>query len=82
MAGKAETKGFEPLIRFPVYTLSRRAPSTTRTSLLTLYLGYKGLQKYWFRAQQPNNFLAFCVVLCATCFISTFFISANLFTTY
>ncbi len=29
----AETKGFEPLIQFPVYTLSRRAPSTTRTSL-------------------------------------------------
>src|SRR5687767_11328454 len=29
----AETEGFEPSIRFPVYTLSRRAPSTTRTSL-------------------------------------------------
>ncbi len=25
----AEEKGFEPLIRFPVYTLSRRASSTT-----------------------------------------------------
>ncbi len=34
MEDEAETKGFEPLIRFPVYTLSRRAPSTTRTSLL------------------------------------------------
>ena len=33
MAVKAETKGFEPLIQFPVYTLSRRAPSTTRTRL-------------------------------------------------
>ena len=32
-AVKAETKGFEPLIQFPVYTLSRRAPSTTRTRL-------------------------------------------------
>ncbi len=31
----AETKGFEPLIQFPVYTLSRRAPSTTRTRLHT-----------------------------------------------
>ena len=30
---KAETEGFEPSIQFPVYTLSRRAPSTTRTSL-------------------------------------------------
>ncbi len=27
----AVRKGFEPLIRFHVYTLSRRAPSTTRT---------------------------------------------------
>ena len=29
----AERKGFEPSIQFPVYTLSRRAPSTTRTPL-------------------------------------------------
>ena len=29
----AERKGFEPLIRFHVYTLSRRAPSTTRPPL-------------------------------------------------
>ena len=29
----AEREGFEPPIRFPVYTLSRRAPSTTRPSL-------------------------------------------------
>ena len=33
LSPSAETKGFEPLIRFPAYTLSRRAPSTTRTSL-------------------------------------------------
>ena len=26
----AERKGFEPSRRFPAYTLSRRAPSTTR----------------------------------------------------
>ena len=29
----AESEGFEPSIRFPVYTLSRRAPSTARTTL-------------------------------------------------
>ena len=29
----AERKGFEPLRWFPAYTLSRRAPSTTRPSL-------------------------------------------------
>src|SRR5690606_15019784 len=29
----AEGGGFEPPIRFPVYTLSRRAPSTTRPPL-------------------------------------------------
>ena len=29
----AEEAGFEPAIRFPVYTLSRRAPSTTRPPL-------------------------------------------------
>jgi hypothetical protein len=31
----AERKGFEPLRRLPAYTLSRRAPSTTRPSLRT-----------------------------------------------
>jgi hypothetical protein len=35
--GFAERKGFEPSIRFPVYTLSRRAPSTTRTPLCICY---------------------------------------------
>ncbi len=30
----AETEGFEPSKQFPVYTLSKRAPSATRTSLL------------------------------------------------
>src|SRR5271165_3809936 len=29
----AEGAGFEPAIRFPAYTLSRRAPSTTRPPL-------------------------------------------------
>jgi hypothetical protein len=31
--GLAERKGFEPSMQFPAYTLSRRAPSTTRTPL-------------------------------------------------
>ena len=30
----AEREGFEPSKRFPVYTLSKRAPSTTRPPLL------------------------------------------------
>jgi hypothetical protein len=34
---EAEREGFEPSIRFPVYTLSRRAPSTTRTPLLEIF---------------------------------------------
>src|SRR4030095_9762526 len=29
----AERQGFEPWIEFPLYTLSKRAPSTTRPSL-------------------------------------------------
>ena len=34
----AEKVGFEPTIEFPLYTRSRRAPSTTRTSLHITYL--------------------------------------------
>src|SRR5690606_41172757 len=33
--GLAEGEGFEPSIRFPVYTLSKRAPSATRPPLQT-----------------------------------------------
>jgi hypothetical protein len=33
----AERAGFEPAIAFPLYTLSRRAPSTTRTPLLSFF---------------------------------------------
>ncbi len=29
----AEREGFEPSVEFPLHTLSKRAPSTTRTSL-------------------------------------------------
>jgi hypothetical protein len=36
----AETEGFEPSKQLPVYTLSKRAPSATRTNLLLkLYFG-------------------------------------------
>ena len=31
--GMAERVGFEPTVEFPLHTLSKRAPSTTRTSL-------------------------------------------------
>ena len=37
---KAERAGFEPAIELPLYTLSRRAPSATRTPL------HEGRQKY------------------------------------
>ncbi len=36
---KAESKRFELLIQFPIYTLSRRAPSATRTTLQTFQVG-------------------------------------------
>ena len=58
----AETKGFEPLIEFPLYTLSRRAPSTTRTPLLKNAGGKNsGLQPYI-----PNIFRAFALVISPT----------------
>ena len=39
--GMAERQGFEPWRRFPAYTLSRRAPSTTRPPLhFFLYFTY------------------------------------------
>ena len=34
----AEREGFEPSKRFPVYTLSKRAPSTTRPPLLFIII--------------------------------------------
>ena len=36
-------EGFEPSIGFPLYTLSRRAPSTTRTSL---QLPFRGIHTF------------------------------------
>ena len=35
---KAEREGFEPSIEFPLYTLSKRAPSASRTPLLQIFL--------------------------------------------
>ena len=35
----AERVGFEPTVEFPLHTLSKRAPSTTRTSLRYLIWG-------------------------------------------
>ena len=41
----AEGAGFEPAIRFPAYTLSRRAPSATRPPLRSVRRGARGLSK-------------------------------------
>src|SRR5580700_11912238 len=38
----AEREGFEPSIEFPLYTLSKRAPSTTRPSLRGLVRAGEG----------------------------------------
>ena len=36
----AERMGFEPMKEFPLYTLSKRAPSTTRPSLPNYFYLY------------------------------------------
>jgi hypothetical protein len=43
----AERVGFEPTVEFPLHTLSKRAPSTTRTSLRGFSINSLG------RAVQP-----------------------------
>jgi hypothetical protein len=57
----AERKGFEPLRRFPAYTLSRRAPSTTRPSLRILLLA--GNRRTWehsaLQMKGPNGYSPF-----------------------
>ena len=83
----AERAGFEPAIPFRVYTLSRRAPSTTRTPLLITrakphYGPSRGPQKYKIPPYLPNNFSAFAVVTAATSSTETPFTSASLATTY
>ena len=47
----AEREGFEPSIEFPLYTLSKRAPSTARPSL-------RGLREQW--AKSPATFSLTC----------------------
>ena len=42
----AEGVGFEPTIRFPVYTLSRRAPSTTRPPLRMRVRGAEHIEEW------------------------------------
>ena len=40
----AEREGFEPSVEFPLHTLSKRAPSTTRTSLHFRINGLRGVR--------------------------------------
>ncbi len=68
----AESKRFELLIPFRVYTLSRRAPSTTRTTLL-----FEGGQKYSINLYMPNIFWALVVVTAAISAAGIFFTCAN-----
>ena len=49
--GMAERVGFEPTVEFPLHTLSKRAPSTTRPSLRVLRIS--GLRASG-SAQNPN----------------------------
>jgi hypothetical protein len=53
----AERVGFEPTVEFPLHTLSKRAPSTTRTSLRIIRISGLGASG---SAQNPN-----CVTNCA-----------------
>lgn len=62
----AERQGFEPWRRFPAYTLSRRAPSTTRPPLRIPLTGYarrreRGyMQNYW-GAQEVFSIFLPCI---------------------
>ena len=57
----AEREGFEPSIRVNVYTLSRRAPSTTRTSLRgaqVIRFSYRVQQRFrrtWIGLKHPGS---------------------------
>ena len=66
----AETEGFEPSIRFPVYTLSKRTSSATRANL-------RRVAKIHFNFQILNNFFVLPVVITATSSFVIFFIPAN-----
>ena len=60
----AERQGFEPWRRFPAYTLSRRAPSTTRPPLRAIYLTLRGgLRKSEFGRARGEHRRWLCVGL-------------------
>ena len=54
----AESEGFEPSIQFPVYTLSKRAPSATRT---TLHYKNSGKQMYGLSFSLKNQSNTFSI---------------------
>src|SRR6476646_7839295 len=58
----AERVGFEPTVEFPLHTLSKRAPSTTRTSL-RLESTICGLSESDYR-KTPLRILAFRDAVC------------------
>ncbi len=51
----AERKGFEPSKQFPVYTLSRRAPSTTRTPLFVFKAAAKVIVQFHFQVSNLTS---------------------------
>ena len=46
----AESQGFEPWLRFPANTLSKRAPSATRPTLLYVVLAIVNIDQIGFQA--------------------------------
>ena len=52
----AERMGFEPMIEFPLYTLSRRAPSATRTPLPLMPVAFRQLFDYTWNSANLSNF--------------------------
>ena len=66
-----------PRYGFPHTTLSRRAPSTTRTPLCI----FLRTAKVMFTPQLPNIFWALAVVIAPTSSSVTFFISASFLAT-
>ena len=63
MEGSAETEGFEPSVELPLHTLSKRAPSATRTSLhflpggkntVSIFISRIFFQRLQLSQQQPR----------------------------
>ena len=73
----AESEGFEPSIPLQIYTLSRRAPSTTRTTLLVSAITNRAA-KIYIVAYRLNIFSALAEVICATSSKEIFFALAKL----